>query len=236
MRSGCLFAFLFLLVLSGHTMASAIPSDTGPVQLRHFNKQALEQYKTQSDFKYETAKPEEFSLWGWIEYLVAKLFNKIFSAHQQASILKILFYGLMVFAAIVIILNLLGVDMRSFFTGNSRQVMSYQLAEEGVRELNLDQLISEALSNRQWRLAIRYHYLKALRLLTDKELIDWKADKTNMDYYYELKGGNLRDVFLEITGVFENAWYGHHDLTLADYNNFSGGFEQFYVQIKSYRS
>lgn len=228
----CIFSYLLLY----NNATGLPPGDSTVVQLRHFNAHALEQYKTQADFKYETLRPESFNLPAWIKYLLAKWLEKIFSPHQQLSLLKLLFYGLMVSAALVIILNLMGIDMRSFFTGSSSQVITYQALEENVRELNLDQLINEARNNKQWRLATRYQYLKALRLLTDKELISWQTGKTNMDYYYELKANKLKDVFLDVTGIFENAWYGHHDLNVTDYEHSSAGFERFYSQIKEHRS
>jgi hypothetical protein len=228
----CIFSYLFLF----NNTSASLAGDSTVVHVRRFDAKALEQYKTQADFKYETARPEGFDLPAWIEYLLAKWLAKIFSPHQQLNLLKLLFYGLMVFAALIIILNLMGIDMRSFFTGGSAPIITYGELEENVRKLDLDQLINEAYNNKQWRLAIRYQYLKALRLLTDKELINWQKGKTNMDYYYELKANNLKDVFLDVTGVFENAWYGHHYLNVTDYTRSSSEFERFYSQIKDYRS
>ena len=56
-------------------------------------------------------------------------------------------------------------------------------------------LISEAESNNNYRLAIRYYYLWLLKGLSEKEIIDYDPEKTNSDYQYEIKTPEISEQF-----------------------------------------
>jgi hypothetical protein len=225
--------YLFLLLLSCSGLWGA---DTSAVKIRSFNTKDIEQYKKDSEYVYEKdEEPEEQNIWELFLAFLGRLFNKIFSNEQQINIYRVIFYLLMIVSLVLIVLNLMGIEVRRLFYSESKSVIIPQIAAENIREMSLDELIAEALQSGQWRLSLRYQYLKALRLLSDKELINWESGKTNMDYYYELKAMVMRQDFMEVTDLFENAWYGNHEVTQQDYFNSKGRFERFYEDVKSYR-
>jgi hypothetical protein len=142
-------------------------------------------------------------------------------------------YLLMIFAVVMIVLNITGIEIRRFFVREAKVVMPTLIGEENIREMNMDELIADAASRKQWRLSVRYQYLKALRLLTDRDLIRWKIGKTNMDYYHELKDATLKEMFLKATDDFENAWYGNGEVTEAHYQESKSSLENFYIEIQN---
>ena len=235
MKKGFLLVTLgFILFLSSLFVLSnaQAQNDSSRVEWRNFDAHAIDQYKKQTDFIYDrTQETSGFSFWQWISYLL----NKLFSTTQQNAGMKIIFYAVMIIAIVAIVINLAGIDIRKIFTRESQAALAHAFIEENIREMNIDDLIAEAIANKEWRLCVRYQYLKALRLLTDKELINWQAGKTNMDYYYELKGVEVKDGFLDVTGKFENAWYGNQDVTQQDYQLARTGFEQFYEKLNRFR-
>lgn len=80
--------------------------------------------------------------------------------------------------------------------------------EEDIHELEFDPLIRDAIARKQYRLAIRLLYLRTLRLLSEARMIQWRREKTNMEYLFELKAQELRNDFSDLTLLFEQCWYG----------------------------
>ena len=87
-----------------------------------------------------------------------------------------------------------------------------QITTPNIHELNFDQLIAEAIEKRYFRRAVRLFYLKSLKSMTDKNLIDWRPYKTNYDYQLELNKTPLEEPFSELTYLFNHVWYGNFEL------------------------
>ena len=64
------------------------------------------------------------------------------------------------------------------------------------------------MGNGNYRLAIRWCFLKALQWLNTENKITWHPAKTNIDYQLELKDKNLISEFISLNRVFEYVWYG----------------------------
>lgn len=210
--------------------------DTASYSLRQIDRYAIGQYNTQSDFTYDTTPPEQMNIFSWLWYQFKKLLYQIFSPSRQLTIWKVILYLVMIFAIVMIVLNLAGINVRGFLSRDAQMVIAPRIGEENIREMNMDELISDAAAKKQWRLAVRYLYLKALRLMTDRELIRWQPGKTNMDYYYELSGEEMKRTFLMATDDFENAWYGNAEVTEDHYRESKRSLEDFYVQIQNHRA
>ena len=93
-----------------------------------------------------------------------------------------------------IVIALLALALVWFFTkgvlfGNKKTKMEEEqaafLTEENLEKVEfgyLEQALEKALLQRNFRMAIRIHYLWLLKILYEKELIKWKHDKTNHAY------------------------------------------------------
>jgi hypothetical protein len=207
--------------------------DSSALQIRKFKTGSIQQYRNDKAFGYENRETHGSNIWEIIIYRIVKLLSKIFTPGQQWSVIKIIAWLIMIASAVIIVLNLIGVDIKGAFARGPVNIINHEISGENVREMNIDELIDEAFAKKQWRLCVRYQYLKTLRTLTDSGMINWQTGKTNMDYYYELKAPVLRRLFLDITGSFENVWYGHYELTMDDYLKVKAGFEGFSEQVKS---
>lgn len=223
-------ALALAVILAAVTVFSqSVAADTTTVTVRSFDQQTLEEYKSKSEFNYETEAPaQNDGIFAMLLYYLGKLWNRHISADADSVLVKVIFYGLMIGSAIMIMLNLLGIKLRDIIVGKPQELIAHTIAEENVAEMDLDQLINNALAQKQWRLAIRYQYLKGLKILSGYNLIQWQAGKTNMDYYYELKNEQLRNTFLLVTGEFEEAWYGNTDINESHYYDTRAHFEKFY--------
>jgi hypothetical protein len=158
---------LFLCFAAGPVAVNA-QADSASYSLRHFDKQALDKYSSDRDFRYENiTPPEDSNIWSWLKYQLLKLLYRVFGEREQAVTGRIVMYLLMIFAVVMIVLNITGIEIRRFFVREAKVVMPTLIGEENIREMNMDELIADAAARKQWRLSVRYQYLKALRLLTD---------------------------------------------------------------------
>jgi len=103
--------------------------------------------------------------------------------------------------------------------------------EEHLQELNevsvYDHLIEEAEGKSEYNLATRYLFLKTLKSLSDKGLIDFTSDKTNKEYIREMEQHNYYDEFRELTRDYEYIWYGKFLIDNTGYQKLKEQFHFF---------
>jgi hypothetical protein len=69
-------------------------------------------------------------------------------------------------------------------------------------------LLQKAYAEKNYRLAVRILYLQTLKLLSEKNIIAFQADYTNMDYLQQLSQTMFYKDFFAITRHYEYVWYG----------------------------
>jgi hypothetical protein len=131
-----------------------------------------------------------------------------------------------------LVVALLALALVWFFTkgvlfGNKKSKLEEEqaafLTEENLEKVEfgyLEQALEKALLQRNFRMAIRIHYLWLLKALYEKELINWKKDKTNHAYISELARKSSQesaDSFRKLTLWYEKAWYGESIINENDF-------------------
>jgi hypothetical protein len=134
----------FLLALLLFALNALAAQDSNAIEIRKFDQTALEEYRGQPEFEYETVATEQLDFFSLIMHYLGKLFRQLFSAEQEVTIYRVLAYGLMIVSVLLIILNLLGIDIRRLFATESQAIVPHSIAEENIREMNLDELIAQA--------------------------------------------------------------------------------------------
>lgn len=86
------------------------------------------------------------------------------------------------------------------------------LVDADMSREDLSKLVEQAEQQGDYRLAVRFNYLLLLRTLDDKELIHWKAEKTNNDFIAEMRSSKLSSNFEDVTRLYEYVWYGEFEL------------------------
>ncbi len=97
--------------------------------------------------------------------------------------------------------------------------------EKGAADYN--RLVGQAVSNKNYRLAVRYLYLQTLQKLASAGAIDFAADKTNAAYLRELSGKGYKNQFAVLTRHYEFIWYGELAIDEAVYQHIESRFKQF---------
>ncbi|MGK0391186.1 MAG: hypothetical protein ACI94Y_003948 [Maribacter sp.] len=115
------------------------------------------------------------------------------------------------------------------FAGN----VDIKKVEENLHKSDMEILIDQSLAKGEYMMAVRLHYLWAIKELSNKRLIKWKRDKTNRDYIREMRKTDLNKSFREVTRIFERVWYGTQDtLKQTDYLPIQQKLDAFIKQVK----
>lgn len=101
-----------------------------------------------------------------------------------------------------------------------------ELSVEQTSKSELEILLENALAQKNYKVAIRAVYLLTLKHLSDHSLIRLKDDKTNYDYFYEIKNKNAKELFRSITSVYDYVWYGEFEAENTHYKNAAKFYEQ----------
>ena len=111
------------------------------------------------------------------------------------------------------------------FTRNNKALNNPEAQEPGEEDLygsNWEALLQKTMRNNDTRMSVRYYYMWLLQLLQESQLIQYRTDKTNHEYYMELKEDSCRQPFRQLSRQYEYAWYGNYPLSsdaFRDYIN-----------------
>jgi hypothetical protein len=210
--------------------------DGSTVSIKKFETNIPEEY-TNKNFDYNTVTGESQNyLLRAIRWFFEKL-GDIFGIDVDPGMYKtveILIYVILIIIAVYIISKLfLNTNTSSFFSKKSKDLAPIAFEEEHIEQINLEELIKNALSQSDFRLAIRYMYLKTLKDLSINNLIDWHYDKTNIDYQNELKSPNLSDSFGRVSYLYDHIWYGEFGLDKTEFTKAKKEFDQLTKAINS---
>ena len=218
---GCFLLFTICYPLSS---VSQTRLDSAAIEVRYPSKEKVERFKSDRDYQYntDTIPPENplAKFWYW---LTQKLNGFFRSAAYKSVWQYVILVGI---AALAIWLLWKAEFLGGVFGKKAKKgLLEYEVLTENIHEIDFDQSIEEAVIQRNFRLAIRLYYLKHLKQLSDKELIDWKPTKTNRSYLYELSDGKIKNNFENLTRQFEYVWYGDFNISEQEFQELKTGFQ-----------
>jgi hypothetical protein len=109
--------------------------------------------------------------------------------------------------------------------------------EEGVEtndifSINYQKEIDKAAQQKNYRLAVRLMFLRLLKNLSEKNIIQYNQDKTNLDYLSQLQPTNYYKDFFRITRNYEYSWYGQFEVNEQAFYIIRSDFENFNRKLK----
>ena len=192
--------------------------DSSAVTQLHFSDSAFNAYNSDKEFQYETKVVETPSLWDRFWRWFWRLYGDIISSPAGRVTMNILYWALGIGAILFFVFKITRMNRLAMFAKDSVSNLPYDINSEDINAIPFDEAISEALKNGNYRLAIRLLYLQNLKILADRNLILWQPNKTNTDYWRELKNESLKQSFKNATNIFEYAWYGSHTVSSNDFS------------------
>ncbi|HET6226523.1 MAG TPA: DUF4129 domain-containing protein [Bacteroidia bacterium] len=205
--------------------------DSSRVTVSKIPPEVIQKYLQDPEYGYVKQSTPPKSLWqqflDWFWRSVGDLFNTK-AGDYSITIIKIA----VCIAIIVLIIRLLfknNSSVRSIFYGNSASAPLFNEINEDIHEIDFDKRISEELAKNDFRKAIRFLFLKLIKELNNQKLINWQLDKTNADYYRELRNTNYGKDFKELSRLYEYVWYGDFKLDEPHYKTIIQRFNQFKI-------
>lgn len=192
-----------------------------PIVIEQLKEKNIYQYKENIDL------PESLwdQFWNWIELQLDKLFDLLFDIGKPdwwgsfVDFLPYFFIGLVV--ALLIYLFIKNNPLRKSVKVNpqTNEVLLNNLNSE-ERKLAINELIDKAKKDKDYQLLVRYQYIKTLVELDRYKLIQFKSNKTNSEYFKELKKHHFLKDFKTLTYYYENAWYGDFKVNYFAYQDY----------------
>lgn len=142
----------------------------------------------------------------------------------QALMWLIIIVGFGIFIISYLINNNTGL-----FRKANRQIGNYEteLEEGDIFSINYQREIDKATREQNYRLGIRLMFLRLLRDLSEKNIIQYKQDRTNLDYLLQLRSTRYYDEFFRVTRNYEYSWYGKFNITEQTYHAIRRDFDRF---------
>jgi Domain of unknown function (DUF4129) len=230
------FLLFFHLLLPGWGLRAAPdPVEiTEPLQVRYPDPARLSKLQADDAFRYRQQGRPALSFWDRFWWKVKQALGKLFYHQKSGKYGTYTLYALGIGIMVWVILKLLRVEFSSLFGRQSVAMpIAYETYREDIHEIDFPALIAGAEAQGDYRRAVRLYYLRVLKNLTDKALIEWSPSKTNWCYVYELKSGPLRRPFENLTRQFEFIWYGGTALQEPVFQQVRLSFETFDSLVKT---
>lgn len=241
MKIKIIFISIYCLLFSSYEGMSQTDNqviiDSSEVNKKAFSNNFTEKYSS-DDFNYnESVVESQNYLLRAIKWFFEKL-GAIFGIDVDPGFFKLvetlIYIILIVIAAYIIIRLFAGTQATSFFNKKSKDLAPLKFEEEHIEEIDLEELINKALSISDYRLVIRYLYLKVLKDLSINNIIDWHYDKTNIDYKNEIESNTIKQLFGNTSHLYDHIWYGEFNLDESGYKSAIKEFDQLNKAIKNH--
>lgn len=211
-----LLVILSILCLSplqaqDEAVADSLLTDNAPIKMTDFEPDFQDKY-ADSDFNYEEGRTGSGNF-------ISRMVNAFLSWLQEVfgveidpdtyELIETILYILLIAVGLYFMVRLLlGQKAVALFGGDNTALAPLRTQEEDLSQIDLQALINQALKQSDYRLAVRYMFLKVLKELSGKKLIEWHYEKTNNDYLKELKSPGLKHDFKTVSHLYDYIWYG----------------------------
>ncbi|WP_233266148.1 DUF4129 domain-containing protein [Myroides fluvii] len=203
------------------------------VNSKKFDTKFKNKYKNNQEFNYVKVE-EKVGLFDRIKQAIEAWINRNFKQKvgqelgnfYYVVILRVL--GFLLFGLVIyyLVRAFIQQDIYWLVKKKGKKISALEnLTAEDFETTNFEQLVEEALQQQHYRLAIRLYYLWLLQRLQEQQKIKWAPEKTNADYTYEIKEEQEREAFTYLSYLYNNIWYGVHELTAADFAKAKNSFD-----------
>ncbi len=234
--------YRFLVFLSLILIGNFCSAQRDSIEIR-YDKQTLEiveiteedllDYRSDESYNYEPEVADN-SWWegvkNWFYNILRRFFEWLFGVDAApkyiAFFLKYIPYLLLGLLLFLLIRFLIKANTKNIIFSKANQNLVVLSEEERILKTeDIQSLIKKSFERKEYRQAIRYYYLYLLKLLMERELIDWQLQKTNDDYIQELSHSKLKPLFEKVTLLYDYIWYGEFEIDAEGYEQARSQFD-----------
>ncbi len=235
------FVFVFYHFSIGQSLKDSIPIDKDKeLSIRKLPSNFKENYKG-DEFTYEyNFDAQQKSIWEQFKMWLSHKFKEWFgfadtkkASEFTGNFIKIIYIIVILIVLYFIIKTLLNKEGNWVFGRSTAKINIHATnLDENILITDYDNLIIKAKQKEDYRLAIRYSYLKSLKKLAEFDIIEWDYEKTNSDYYREIKNLDLKNQFQYISYIYNYCWYGEFNLNHLEYIEAENSFNKLINSIR----
>jgi len=149
----------------------------------------------------------------------------------------LIFWMIVIGAFVAIIVMYLMSNKVWLFSSKSKKLYGEEKPPEetagNIFTMNFDEQVAKALDAGNYRVATRLLFLRLLRSMSERNIIQYGVDKTNMDYLFELNNTKYFKAFAQVSRNYEYVWYGNFDIKQDQFMHIRTGLDQFNQQINN---
>jgi hypothetical protein len=212
---GLFFFFSFLAISNALTEVSSYDFktdssfinnriDSTKINIRIPSKSKIENLKKELDFGI--LKPPDDPVKNFFNDLKRWIFEKLFGIETE-DVRNVIYIMIFIIAVFFIILFLYKSGNIPFLI-RSNNVNKLIIHGEEISNIDFENEIQKCIENKDFKRAVRLHFLLILTILSSKKIIILRQDKTNHDYLNEISEFEIRKSFSTTSTVFEFIQYG----------------------------
>jgi hypothetical protein len=216
---------------SAYSSKDVVGEHAGPVVLRTIEDSVVADWKSDKTFEYAN----DPAYWRWHPLRSTPSssggwFPRLLTSRWFGYFILFLMGGILLYAIIrIIVANRLQLFYRS-----PKRAMVVKAAEEGGSlDDDLEGKLMHFMQIKDYRQAVRYLYLKTLRVLNDRGMIRYHQESTNQEYWRQLSATQQGGAFRDLTMIYEKVWYGEFPLGDALFIRLRQYFEDFYKSVRA---
>lgn len=197
-------AFVFSLVC---LVAVGEPS---PPTGRSFDAGRIASYQRDPDFDYSKDYRESGSLITLFLAYILNLLSRLFTGSGIGWLWPWLWRGLVIAVLLTVLYFILKNRYGVFWVKNEHIFGPLNVVSGIEAHADYARLLTESRERAEYKMAIRYLFLKALNDLGKQGVLKITQWKAPYDYLYEL-AGERKSALEELIGLFEMTWYGDYE-------------------------
>lgn len=149
---------------------------------------------------------------------------------------NMLFWGIIIVVFGGAIIYFLASNKVGFWAPGNKSITGRQMEtdmfDENIFALPYKELLDKAYKEGNFRLAVRILYLQTLKMMSERHLINFQPEYTNIHYLMQLSNTDYHKDFSVITRHYEYVWYGKFSLSKEQYDKLSSDFNNIQKRIK----
>lgn len=201
-------------------------STTGKVEVRAIPEKDVKRVKSDDDYWYANLKPVREKKEAAPAKRPASIFDKAW--------FNTLFWIILIGGFLALLIWFLATSNINLFRRRAITAHEENLEEietENIFEINFEKEIQKAIDAANYRLAIRMMYLRTLKDLSLRNIINYTHEKTNTDYLFHLVDSPYYNIFFRLTRSFDYTWYGHFPVSQESFSMIQKDFNSFKQQL-----
>lgn len=206
--------------------------DSSYFDVKTIDNKYFEKFKNDKDFDYFRNGGQNIDLYLIIErlisdYIIIPIMRFTANSNTSWIILIVLFLPIVAIALLII---------KKKYKTRFEQVSSFNITNseidfKTIHQIDFDKLIFNSELSQRYSDAVRYKYLKTLKILFDLNILVYHLSKTNTDYIREIKQTDYNQSFGELSDIFNYINYGMFVVTIDTYTSISAIFTDFLDKV-----